>query len=119
MSESVYQKILGKEFDHLGPNLQLAHRTMGTFKARGLINVKWGKGWVIRMANKMSGLPPAGDHQELQLEVLRNPRSETWNRKFKNDILSTTQFEKNGLLVEKDGSISMIFKLKIENGHLI
>jgi hypothetical protein len=119
MSESIYQKILGKEFDRLGPSLQLAHQTIGTFKAKGLIDVKWGKGFIIRVANKISGLPPAGDHQDLELEVLRNPTNETWNRKFTNEVFTTIQFEKNGQLVEKDGPISMIFNLKVENGDMI
>jgi hypothetical protein len=119
MSESIYQKILGKEFDLLGPNLQLAHRTMGTVKANGKIDVKWGKGFMIKLANKISGLPPAGDQQDLELEVLRDSTTETWNRKFKNDIFTTVQFQKKGLLVEKDGPIKMIFKLKVENSDLV
>ncbi len=119
MSLSIYQKVIGKDFNQLGPNLQYGHAHMPIVKAKGSINVEWGKGFLIRWMNKMNGLPPAGNNQELELEIIRDEKIETWNRKFKSTVFSTIQFEKNGLLVEKDGPIAIGFKVHLDGNSFI
>jgi len=119
MSQSIYQKVLGNDFNLLGSNLQLAHKTMGTVKGNGTIDVEWGKGFFIRLMCKLNGLPPEGKQQELELEIVRDENLETWNRKFKSKVFTTTQFEKKGLLVEKDGPVALSFKMKVEDGALV
>jgi hypothetical protein len=117
MNASIYQKILGKDFDRLGPNLQLGHRSFLVI-AKGIIDVEWGKGFFVHLINRSNGLPPEGIGQALELEVIRRKDMETWNRKFTSNTFTTVQFEKKGLLVEKDGPVSIGFKLTVEQDSI-
>ena len=115
---SVYQKVLGNEFERLSPLMQEVHGSVEKVLAFGNIDVEYGKGGFIRTMNKMNGLPPEGKNQELQLEIIRSPTNEVWKRSFNGQIFSTTQFERKGLMVEKSGLISFGFSLLAKEGAM-
>ena len=127
MINSVYQKVLGNEFEKLSPLMQEVHGSVEHVLAFGKIDVEYGKGGFIRIMNKMNGLPPEGKNQELQLEITRSLTNEVWKRSFKasqngssgrGDIFSTTQFERKGLMVEKSGLINFGFNLITKEGAM-
>ncbi len=115
---SIYQQILGNEFNLLGKNLQYGHSVSPVIQATGTIDVTWSKLFFIRWANKINGLPPEGKNQILELEVIRNEKLETWSRKFNPSVFTTSQFTKKGRLYEKDGAVTLTFELKVEEGNL-
>jgi len=114
---SIYQHILGNQFNLLGKNIQYGHSIIPSFKANGTIDVEWSKMFFIRWVNKINGLPPEGTNQPFVLEVRRNENSETWIRKFPNGTFTTYQYIKNGLFYEKEKSITIAFQLKLNNGN--
>ena len=48
-SPSIYQQLLGSEFENLGPILRLVHGSDSLVKARGQVSVVYGKGGIVRL----------------------------------------------------------------------
>jgi hypothetical protein len=118
MITSVYQKVLGTGFTELSPVLQEVHGAIVYLQASGSINVVYGKGWLIRLLNRISKMPPEGKDMKLRLEIKRFEDHEIWNRIFNERIFSTDQYAKNGLMLERSGWIGLGFELSTKNGAL-
>lgn len=113
---SIYQQILGADFNRLGKNLQQGHSLCPGLKATGKIDVEWSKLFFVRWVNQLGGLPPEGKNQKFELEIKRDENSETWTRNFTNGTFTTFQYLKNGLFYEKERVVTIAFRLK-PNGH--
>ncbi len=117
-SPSIYQQLLGSEFENLGPILRLVHGSDSLVKARGQVSVVYGKGVIVRLLNRIMKVPPANPSVHLRLEIQRNADKETWKRDFGGKPLVTQQWAEGGLFIEAVGGVKMAMRLRVADGFL-
>lgn len=115
---SIYQRLLGADFNLLGPILQRVHGPHAGLRAHGHVTVTHGPGRVVRWLNRLMHVPPAGVGVPLRLSIERDEKRERWVRDFGGKPLITTQWDSNGLFIEAVGPIQMVMRLAIRNQML-
>ncbi|HEX2900057.1 MAG TPA: DUF4166 domain-containing protein [Bacteroidia bacterium] len=115
---SIYQQLLAADFERLGPILRHVHGPSPSVHARGRVSVAYGRGWTVRLLNRLMKVPPASEDVDLQLEIRRSANRETWIRSFAGKPLVTTQWAEDGLFVEAVGGVKMSMRLRIADGIL-
>jgi hypothetical protein len=55
----------------------------------------------------------------VELKVSPDALGETWARRFGDDLLVSRQWEERGLLVERFGSLELLFRLLASEGRLL
>lgn len=108
---TVYQRVLGAAFDRLPPVLRAVHGSPGGARAAGRFRVTRGRTALARVAAVLLGLPPAGDDIALTLEVRPDGERERWVRDFGGRVVETTQWARDGKLVEASGPGRLGFRL--------
>ena len=112
-------ELLGADFDRLGPLLQIAHGPDASVHARGQVAVTHGQGRLVRILNRLNGVPAAGPNVPLKLEIQRTSTDEVWIRDFGNQRLTTRQWAQNGLFVEAAGPVRLEMRLRLEDDYLL
>jgi len=111
---TLYERILGTEWNRLAEIVRKAHLETYGEPARGRFRIMRGKG---RLAKALAGvlrLPAAGENIPVQLEITSHGRGEQWLRKFGTKRLTTLQYEApGGLLAEKFGVLEFRFRLTV------
>ena len=115
---SIYQKLLGADFEQLSPALQVVHGRATPVHARGQVSVTYGRGPLVRLCNRMMQVPPASENVMLKLEIQRTAAQETWIRDFGGKPLVTQQWAENGLFIEAVGGVEMAMRLRVSDGLL-
>lgn len=115
---SIYQQLLGPDFERLGPNLRRVHGSQSLVHARGTVAVVHGKGMLVRFSNWVMKVPPAAEEVALRLEIQRTPEQETWIRDFGGQKLITRQWVEKDLLIEAVGVVEMALRLRVSEGIL-
>jgi hypothetical protein len=115
---SIYQELLGADFERLGPILRYVHGPAASVHAHGSVDVTHGKGLAVRLLNRMMAVPKAGTGIALRLEVVRSAKREAWIRTFDKKVLRTEQWAEDGLFIEAVGAIQMAMRLRIDAGKL-
>jgi hypothetical protein len=117
-SPSIYQQLLGSEFENLGPILRLVHGSDAQVNASGQVSVVYGRGGIVRLLNRLMKVPPAHPSVHLRLEIQRNSERETWIRDFGGKPLVTEQWAEGGLFIEAVGGVKMAMRLRVADGFL-
>jgi hypothetical protein len=115
---SIYQQLLGADFQKLGPILQRVHGPETRVLAIGKVSVVYGRGWIVLLLNKLMKVPPANPGVQLRLEIQRNADSETWIRDFGGKPLITQQWAEDELFIEAVGGVKMAMRLRVAEGFL-
>jgi len=68
--------------------------------------------------NNLAKMPPRGLKQNVILTVERTETEEIWTRNFEGKIFRTSQFEKNGYMIEKSGPVALKFNLTEKDGSI-
>lgn len=135
-SQTLYQRLLGEDFQKLPPILQCFHSQPQGAKASGRVNVKHASSSSSRslyypaaMAGTLLGLlPPQGEDIPLRLEVVpeQQGQRELWIRHFGNKedrqqrrrrycCLRTLQWTEDGtFLVEQAGPLLFVFRVSAD-----
>lgn len=114
-SQTLYQKILGKDYGKLPSVLQEFHARPDGGNAIGTLMVQRGKGIVRALLARLLRLPRAGDNIPLRLQVIAGKNQEQWIRFFGEQQLITLQWNEQGYLVEKAGLLRLIFQLTADS----
>ncbi|HEX5269593.1 MAG TPA: DUF4166 domain-containing protein [Gemmataceae bacterium] len=114
---TVYQRVLRDRFELLHPTLRRLLGDERGGRAAGRLRVTRPTGWLRRLAGAALGLPPAGEY-DILLVVTPHGDGQLWVRHFGKHILSTSQSDHRGLLVESAGPGSLGFDLVIEREGL-
>ena len=117
-SPSIYQQLLGSEFEKLGTTLRYVHGSAVIVKAKGQVSVVYGKGWLVRLLNRIMKVPPANPSVRLRLEIQRKTDRETWIRDFGGKLLITHHWAEDGLFIEAVGGVKMAMRLRVADGFL-
>lgn len=115
---SLYQRILGDQFEKLSPVLQRFHGGTGDSQGRGQFRVSRSTSSVGYFIGMLMGLPSEGERIEVHLEVQVESDRETWIRNFGLKKLVTVQKPWKDLLLERSGPLSFAFELVVEEGGL-
>ncbi len=111
MSLSLYQQLLRENYSKLSPILREIHGQQPELKASGVVQVEYGKGFLVRLLNRCFAMPREGKNVLTKLHIIRTENKEIWTREFNNQIFRTEQFIKNDLLIEQMGKIVLAFSL--------
>jgi hypothetical protein len=110
-NRTLYQRVLGKDFDRLPPILQRFHSRPQGGKASGFVTVRRGGGWLQHAMSQALRLPPPGEDIPVTLEVVPQGERELWVRRFGGECLRTLQWQEGEFLVEKTGPLLFVFCL--------
>ena len=113
---SLYQRVLGPDFERLDPVLQRFHgRDSG--RAGGWLQVTRPPRWWAPPVARAVGLPAAG-WTWLRLDVSACRQGQQWVRWFGGQPLVTTQTAGPGCLLESDGPLTLAFLMHVRHGGL-
>jgi Domain of unknown function (DUF4166) len=115
---SIYQRLLGADFERLGPILRRVHGPESEISAAGRVTVTHGRSRIVRLLNRLMHVPPAGVGVPLRLTIERSQERERWVRDFGGKPLVTEQWAREGLFVEGVGRIHMAMRLVVRDGIL-
>lgn len=111
---SIYQQLLGLEFALLAPVLQHVHGPIPHVQARGAVTVTHGRGWMVKLLNRLSQVPPPASEVPLRLEIRRQADRETWIRHFGEKKLVTEQWIEGDHFMEKSGKVVLAMRLRMD-----
>jgi hypothetical protein len=110
-SLTLYQRLLGPQFDLLPRVLRQFHSRPDGGLAQGSVAVQRGSGFVRHTMATALRLPTAGTLIPLRLQVIPQADGEHWIRHFGDQCLETRQWCERGLLIEKAGPLLFAFKV--------
>lgn len=119
---TLYQRVLGDNFDRLPPVLHAFHGQRYGGRAGGVVAVTRRRGALHNLVGRLLRLPPAGPEVPISLQVVVKGREEQWFRVFGGDpavALDAVQSEASGLLEESFGPLRLGFQLQVEGQALI
>lgn len=116
--QTLYQRVLGKDFSKLPTILQQFHSLPEGGCADGIIAVERGAGVLRHIAAQVLRLPSAGKKVPLRLQVIPEDGKEIWIRHFDGQSLKTIQWQDGSYLVEKAGPLQFVFQLAADEHGL-
>ena len=115
---TLYEQILGDEFEKLSPLVQKMHRYKKQNVLKGSVNIQRGKSLVAKFLNPLMQLPKENKDVLLMLELIQEGKFEKWRRTFGKDIFTSSQYQEEALMVEKMGLVKMYFEVYEEHASL-
>ncbi len=115
---SLYRGLLGDQLDRLPGSLRRFHDSPRGGKALGTFRVVRSGGRIGGLVADLLGLPKAGDHLPVELEVVAEQGRERWFRRFPGKTLASKQWNRGGLLMESFGLGGFTNELKIEGSRM-
>lgn len=115
---TLYQQLLGAQFDTLAPNLQALHARDGRHRYRGKVEVERGSGICSRLCAAATRLPRTG-RGPIKVEIVASAGQERWTRVFAHHALTSRLWSRDGLLCERLGLATFGFRLHIEGGAIV
>lgn len=112
VSASLYQRVLGDEFQRLPEVLRRFHGSPYGGSLEGRFRVERGAGRLRGMFAEFAELPPAGENVPLRVDVRVHGEEEHWTRSFGATRLETRQHAAGQRLVE----VHPPWKLRIRLG---
>lgn len=117
-SPTLYQRVLGAEFERLPPVLQRFHGQARGARAVGNITVERGAGPWREAAAGALRLPRGGHNIALRLQVIPWEGREVWVRQFEGQRLETHQWQEGPYLVERAGPLCLVFRVEADEAGL-
>jgi hypothetical protein len=111
-SKTLYQHLLGRDFDRLPAVLHRFHGLPTGGQATGTLTVKHGKGLIRHWAAWLLRLPRPGENIPVRVQVRVKGRNEIWIRHFGRQCIRTVQWQEDGYLIEKAGPLCFVFKVR-------
>lgn len=117
-ARSLYQRILGADFERLPPSLRALHARAGVRRYAGEAEASRGAGWLSRLCGWIAGLPPAHTGA-IEVEIDADRHGETWIRRFGHGAMRSRLRERGGLIHERLGPMAFAFALELVDDGLI
>lgn len=106
---TLYQRLLGPEFDRLPLALRSFHGSAEGGSGAGVLRVRCGTRPTARAVARALRLPPEGDRVPVTLRVRAENGRERWERTFPTSRLCSSQWLEAGRLVERIGAATFAF----------
>ncbi len=117
-NKSIYQTLLGLEYETMAPSLQRLHQNTSQISYQGRCDVIAGVHPLAKLLRKMVALPKAGQDLPIQVDFVAENGIEKWSRHFDKHIFVSTQWQDGQYLYEKVVFLTFVFKVRINNGQL-
>lgn len=114
---SLYQKVMGPEFDKLPASLQKLHSVVRDAGFHGEAQVTNGTNPFAKLAAKIFGFPSAGQH-DLHVHIKADKKGETWTRSFSGKRFSSRLEQSGRHLAERFGPFQFRFDLPVTDSGL-
>lgn len=118
MTVSLSRHLLGPAIDALPPSLRAAHDGGGDQRWSGLAEVTASRHPLARLLCGAMRLPAPGSDVPVTVTFERRPGGERWVRDFAGRRYESTLSARRGLMVERMGPATNIFRLSVEEGAL-
>ena len=116
---SIYQQILGKQFDLLDTGVRRFHGMRGTHRLDGRCSIRRATSLIGKAISSLLPLPEATASTELKFDLNADEHEEIWTRHFsQRTIQSRLQLAADGLLSERMGPVRLLFSLSASEGQL-
>lgn len=116
--KSLYEKVLGPQFNQLPTGLAKFHSVHGTYACKGYAKVIGANRRWIRWLAKLLNLPTTSENVSVNFELIADGNSETWIRQFGKQIMRSTLQEKDGYLIERLGPMVLRSSLQWSSNTL-
>jgi len=116
--QSLYQQILGNNYDKLSPNLKEFHQAKLPIKAQGKFKIERGKTFINNLIANIADLPKASESETVELSVKQIGNTEIWSRKIGDKMVESIQWKSEKFLVEKFGLVHLYLLTSVENNNL-
>ncbi len=114
---SLYQRVMGSDFEQLPGSLQQLHTVMRDGGFRGEAEVTRGKNPIARSIATIFGFPTVGKH-DLQVHIKIDDKGERWTRSFSGKIFASHLRKSGRYLTENFGLLQFQFALPVTDGSL-
>ena len=118
MTQPLFRRLLGAAIDDLPPVLREAHDSRIDQRWRGVAQVEAHPNPLARLLCRMMRLPPAGTAIPVTVWFERRGTAEHWHRDFAGRRYGSTLVERDGLMIERMGMATNIFRVSVEDGAL-
>lgn len=117
--DTLYEKILGRNYELLTPNLKNFHSAKTPIRVEGFFKVERGNSKTSNLMADLTQLPKAIESEEVELVVSQSDGKEHWMRRIGETKVESVQWQSDHYLVEKFGVITMYLQAQVQNGNLI
>jgi hypothetical protein len=119
---TVYQTVLGNEWNNLPPEIRAMHNLRDRLSATGKGTVKRGWNPLAHLICGILGMPKSSEDISVKVTFTAQDRIETWTRQFGTYVFKSLQYAGKGrddrLLVERFGVLRFGMALVPEDGKL-
>jgi hypothetical protein len=118
VSEPLFRRLLGDDLDSLPPPLARAHDAGDRQTWAGTAQVIAGRNPLARALCWMMGLPKPGRDIPVTVVFERDGEAEVWRRNFAGQTYHSQLLARDGLIVEKMGPATNLFRVSVKEGRL-
>ncbi len=113
---SLYQRVMGPDFERLAPSVARFHRLAGVQKLQGQVQVEAPASLPARVLAWALGAPQRAGQGAIRFELDAAPGAEVWTRIFPTQTMRSTLREAPGFVVEHLGAARLAFVLSAVDG---
>ena len=114
----LFRRLLGPAIDTLPPSLRAAHDSDQDQRWSGRAKVEASRSPLARLLCRMMRLPAPGSDVPVTVTFKRQGDGERWCRDFAGRRYESTLSERRGLMVERMGPATNIFRVSVEDDAL-
>jgi hypothetical protein len=118
VTQPLFRRLLGAAIDDLPPVLREAHDSRIDQRWSGLAQVEANPNPLARLLCRMMRLPAPGTAIPVTVRFERRGTAEHWHRDFAGRRYRSTLVERDGLMVERMGMATNIFRVSVQDGAL-
>lgn len=115
--EPLFRHLLGESFAGLAPRVRALHLRAGARRYRGEVEVERGRHPLARLCAWATRLPPAG-RGPIAVDIASDDGGERWVRHVGGHAVRSRLCERDGLLHERLGAVSFVFRLDARDGAI-
>jgi hypothetical protein len=116
VTQPLFRRLLGSTIDDLPAVLREAHDSRIDQRWRGVARVETHSNPLARLLCRMMRLPAAGTAIPVTVRFERRGTAEHWHRNFAGRSYRSTLVERDGLMIERMGVATNIFRVSVEDG---
>lgn len=110
--QSLYQQVMGPEFDRLPAPLRRFHALEGRHLLVGRVQTEAPRSWPARLLARSLGTPLTAQEGAIHFELEAGEASELWTRRFPAKVMRSTMTVRAQRIVERLGPARLGFVLK-------
>ena len=119
MPASIYQRLLGPDFDALPAPLRSFHAAKGQHRFEGRYSARGPTTRPAKLLARLLGLPGPVEDQAFSFELSADEQQEVWQRHFTGKTMRSCMRLQGGGLVEQLGPLRFHFTLAVQGPELV